>query len=105
MSEALFRMERELAQAREKKSIALKLIHGYGSSGVGGDIRLAVQRRLHEMVEAGKVRACIFGENWSKSDEVSWRLIQERPELKSDSDLGRANQGITIVVLQPLAKT
>lgn len=104
VAEALLRMERELAQAREKKSITLKLIHGYGSSGVGGDIRLAVQRRLHELVEAGKVRACIFGENWSKSDEVSWRLIQERPELKNDSDLGRANQGITIVVLQPLEK-
>jgi hypothetical protein len=104
VAEALLHMERELAQARENKSIALKLIHGYGSSGVGGDIRLAVQRRLHELVEAGKIRACIFGENWSKSDEVSWKLIHERPELKSDSDLGRANYGITIVVLQPPAK-
>jgi len=99
IQQALLRLERELSQVRQKKTIALKLIHGYGSSGMGGDIRLAVQRRLRELVDAGEVRACIFGEHWSRSDEVSWRLIQEHPELKGDSDLGRANQGITIVIL------
>lgn len=77
----------------------LKVIHGYGSSGVGGDIRIAVQRRLHELVQAGQIHGCIFGENWSKSDEASWRLLQAQPGLKSDPDLGRRNQGITIVVL------
>ena len=77
----------------------LKLIHGYGSSGAGGDIRLAAQRRLIEMTSRGEIRACIFGENWAKSDEQAWALIQARPELKQDTDLGKRNLGITIVVL------
>jgi hypothetical protein len=97
--EAMQRMERELALARQENAKALKLIHGYGSTGAGGDIRIAVQRRLLEMVQSGHIRACIFGESWSKSDEMSWKLLQSHPELKSDSDLGRRNLGITIVLL------
>ena len=77
----------------------LKIIHGYGSTGAGGDIRIAAQKRLYELAEAGQIRGCIFGENWAKSDEATWRLLQAHPELKSDLDLGRGNQGITVVVI------
>lgn len=97
--EAMQRLDRELALARQENAKLLKLIHGYGSTGAGGDIRLAVQKRLLEMVQTGHIRACIFGESWSKSDEVSWKLLQSHPELKIDSDLGHRNQGITIVLL------
>ncbi|MGB2605155.1 MAG: hypothetical protein WBC78_16275 [Candidatus Sulfotelmatobacter sp.] len=97
--EALQRLDRELHLARQEKAPLLKLIHGYGSTGAGGDIRIAVQKRLLEMAQTGHIRACIFGESWTKSDEVSWKLLQSHPELKSDSDLGRRNLGITIVLL------
>jgi hypothetical protein len=96
---ALQRLDRELSIAQQEKTKLLKLVHGYGSTGAGGDIRIAVQKRLLEMVENGQIRGCIFGENWSKSDEMAWRLLQSQPELKSDSDLGRHNRGITIVLL------
>jgi len=75
------------------------VIHGYGSTGVGGDIRLAVQKRLRELVDAGEIAACIFGENWGKVDDETWRILQAREELKSDPDLGRRNRGITVVIL------
>jgi hypothetical protein len=97
--EAMQRLDRELHLARQAKAPVLKLIHGYGSTGEGGDIRIAVQKRLLEMVQNGHIRACIFGESWSKSDEVSWKLLQSHRDLKSDSDLGRRNPGITIVLL------
>jgi len=99
VQEALQRLEREIAVARKEKILLLKVIHGYGSSGVGGDIRLAVQRRLCELAGAGQIWGCIFGEKWGKSDEVTWRLLQKQPELKNDPHLGRQNRGITIVVL------
>ena len=99
VQEALQRLDREMAAARQGKLTLLKVVHGYGSSGVGGDIRIAVQRRLHELAEAGQIRACIFGENWSKTDEATWRLLQAEFGLKSDPDLGRRNLGITIVLL------
>lgn len=97
--EALQQLDRELARARQTGCGVLKLIHGYGSSGAGGEIRLAAQKRLAEMASRGEIRACIFGEDWSKSDERAWALINARPELKQDTDLGRRNQGITIVAL------
>lgn len=99
VNQALQRLERELALARQENARFLKLVHGHGSSGVGGDIRIAVQKRLLEMANDGHIRGCIFGENWSKSDETTWKLLQSRPEIKSDADLGRCNRGITIVLL------
>jgi len=97
--EALQRLDQELAAARRERMPVLKIIHGYGSTGAGGDIRIAVQKRLYELAEAGRITGCIFGENWAKSDDAAWRLLQARPELKSDPDLGRGNEGISIVVL------
>jgi hypothetical protein len=97
--EALQRLDRELAIARQEKARLLKLVHGYGSTGQGGDIRIAVQKRLLEITQNGQIRGCIFGENWSKSDDAAWKLLQTQPELKGDSDLGRRNLGITIVIL------
>jgi hypothetical protein len=99
VARALQHLDRELARARQAGCKVLKLIHGYGSTGAGGEIRIAAQRRLNEMAGRGEIRACIFGENWAKSDEQAWALINARPELKQDHDLGRRNQGITIVVL------
>jgi len=99
VQEALQRLDRELALANQDKAKLLKLVHGYGSTGAGGDIRIAVQKRLFEMAQNNQIRGCIFGENWSKSDDATWRLLQSHPEVKSDSDLGRGNRGITIVVL------
>jgi hypothetical protein len=97
--EALQRLDRELSLARQENTKLMKIVHGYGSTGEGGDIRIAVQKRLVEMTQSGQIRGCVFGENWSKSDEATWRLLQAYAELKSDSDLGRRNRGITIVLL------
>lgn len=97
--EALTRLDRQLALARQQRCSLVKLIHGYGSSGVGGDIRIAVQKRLREMQEQSAIRAYIFGENWAASDTQTWALLKSQPALKTDSDLGKRNLGITIVVL------
>jgi hypothetical protein len=99
VGEALQHLDRELARARQSGSTVVKLIHGYGSSGAGGEIRVAVQKHLIELVGRSEIRRCIFGENWSKSDEQAWALINAHPELKRDADLGRRNLGITIVVI------
>jgi hypothetical protein len=97
--EALAHLDRELDSARKQKHLILKLIHGYGSTGKGGDIRIAVQKRLRELRDQGAIRQCIFGEDWSTTDTSTWILLKAHPALKTDPDLGKRNQGITIVVL------
>jgi len=97
--EARARLTRELHAARASGITLLKIIHGYGSSGVGGDLRIALQATLRQMQERGEVRGCIFGEDWRASDERTWALLKRFPVLKEDRDLGRRNRGITIVEL------
>jgi hypothetical protein len=87
-----------LRMARNERYAAVKLIHGYGSSGTGGAIRTAVQAHLMQCARSGEIRAFIAGEEWRISDERSWALLQKFPDLKQDSDLGRGNKGISIVV-------
>ena len=97
--EARARLTRELHAARVSGLTLLKIIHGYGSSGVGGDLRIALQATLRQMQQRGELRECIFGEDWRASDERTWALMKRFPELKNDRDLGRRNLGITIVEL------
>jgi len=97
--QARSRLSSEIRVAQQSGVRVLKVIHGYGSSGVGGDLRIALQSTLRQMAQAKEIHDCIYGENWRTSDERSWELLKRMPELKSDSDLGRGNRGITLVVL------
>jgi Smr domain-containing protein len=97
--QARARLAHELQAAAQAGTSLLKIIHGYGSSGAGGDLRIALQSTLRQMKNNGEIRECIFGENWSKGDERAWALLKQFPDLKQDHDLGRSNKGITIVVL------
>ena len=42
VNEALQRRGQNIALARQDKSVVLKIVHGYGSRGVGSDIRVAL---------------------------------------------------------------
>jgi len=99
VEQARARLQTELRTARQSGVKILKLIHGYGSTGVGGDLRVALQSTLRQMAQRHEIGDCIFGENWRTSDERSWALLKRIPELRGDSDLGRGNKGITLVVL------
>jgi len=99
VEQASARLRTELRSAQHSGLKVLKLIHGYGSSGVGGDLRIALQSMLRQMAQRHEIRDCIYGENWRTSDERTWELLKRMPELKSDGDLGKGNKGITMVVL------
>ena len=96
---ARLRMQHDFQQARRNCVIALKVIHGYGSSGTGGALRTELQKDLRQAVQQGSIRAAIAGEDWRISDERTWDLLNKYPEWKKDPDLGRNNRGISIVVL------
>ena len=62
--EALRRLEAELEAARHMNTPLLKLIHGYGSSGKGGKIRIAARERLDFLMRKREIRGYICGENF-----------------------------------------
>ena len=99
VEQARARLRGEIQNAQQSGVKVLKVVHGYGSSGVGGDLRIALQATLRQMVTAREIRECIYGENWRTSNERTWTLLKQMPELKGDSDLGKGNKGMTIVLL------
>jgi hypothetical protein len=99
VEQARARLQGEIHAAQQSGIKVLKVVHGYGSTGVGGDLRIALQSTLRQMVTKREIRDCIYGENWRTSDERTWKLLKRMPELKGDSDLGRGNKGMTIVIL------
>lgn len=98
VEQARLRMEHEVHIARQAGCKALKLIHGYGSSGVGGALRDELQKDLRRAAEHGAIKALIAGEDWRISNETTWELLKRFPKWKQDQDLGRSNPGISIVV-------
>jgi len=99
VEEARLRLQHQLQVARKQGYTAVKLIHGYGSSGVGGSLRIELQKELVRMAGSASVRSFIAGENWRVSDEKTWELLKRYPEWKQDPDLGKGNKGICIVLL------
>src|ERR1035438_1991419 len=78
---------------------AVKIIHGYGSTGKGGRLRKATHTLLDELKKSGSIKEFIGGEQWSKFELRTLTLIDRMPELYNDQDLERHNRGITIVFL------
>jgi DNA-nicking Smr family endonuclease len=99
IDQASLRLDRELYLARQAGAALVKIIHGYGSSGVGGVLRYAVFNLLNRKKENGEIRAFVAGEDWRISDVTTWDILKKHPELKQDRDLGKANKGISIVLL------
>src|SRR5271165_804023 len=89
VEQARARLNTELNVARKGGVKILKIIHGYGSSGVGGDLRFGLQATLRQMADRQEIRACIYGENWRKADEQAWAVLKQFPKLKEDRDLGK----------------
>jgi Smr domain-containing protein len=97
--QACQKLEAALARARKDGIVALKVIHGYGSSGTGGVLRFAIRGFLRQLKEKGELAAFVNGESWSSFDERTKLIFAKVPELVLDSDLGRGNKGITFVLL------
>jgi len=99
VEEARQRLLAELRQGRQSGVVAIKIIHGYGSTGKGGALRTALRTSLLRRKKEGLVTRVIFGEKWDIFEEDSRYAIERCPDLRSDRDLNRSNEGITIAVL------
>jgi hypothetical protein len=99
VDEARQRLRAELESARARRVSALKLIHGYGSSGVGGKLKDALRVSLKNLRNKGDIAAFVAGERWTISEPLAREILDRCPALGRDSDLNRYNDGITIVLL------
>lgn len=99
VSEAIDRMHMGIQEMRHIRAKAVKLIHGYGSTGRGGKICTGIRAELADMKRKKQIREYIPGEDFGPTDAASRRLADQDRNISRDPDYGRINQGITIVVL------
>ena len=94
------RLIARIAEAQKSGTAVLKVIHGYGSKGVGGKLRVALRKTLEGLAAEGRLRRVIPGERWDIFDPATQGLLGDYAELSGDEDLGQQNAGITIVELR-----
>ena len=99
VQEAQRRIQAEIETAKYGKWTCLKLIHGYGSSGRGGQIKNSLPGFLNSQMRKGNITDYIRGEDFSIFDSITQRAMLRYPELANDSDMNKCNHGITIVLL------
>lgn len=98
-SDAVKRVTYNIRNGKDWGCGAMKIIHGYGSTGKGGRIRTEVRRYLQEQKDKRYIKDFILGENFSIFDEATRSAFMLCDELRKDSDLEHHNNGITIVIL------
>ena len=94
---ALKRMHNELEQAKIDSVRVVTLIHGYGSSGKGGKIRIECRKSLDYLLQKGVVKNVVHGENLHKRSGIGKAMIRQYPDLEQLCKSDFNNQGITLV--------
>lgn len=96
---ALTKLQTELRRAKAGRQAAVKVVHGYGSSGEGGVIKSKMRGFLLDKKRQGLVTDFVTGEDFTPFSENGRRAVTIVPSLSKDKDYGRSNPGITIVLL------
>ena len=89
----------ELHHSRALGFTALKIIHGYGSSGTGGRIRVEARSYLARLKSRGEIADFIPGEDFTIFNSATLAAFQRCGDLRKDPDLERHNNGVTVVLL------
>lgn len=96
--EAIKKMTNHLTSSRQQGCKAILLVHGYGSTGQGGAIRVAVRSKLKEKSLCGLVRAVCPGEEWYIKKK---QMLDICPRLKDcEKDIVLGGRGVTVVLLR-----
>ena len=85
--QAIRQMLFELRRSPGLGCSGVKLIHGYGSSGAGGRIRVEARRRLDRMKAGGEIWGYIPGESQQRRD------LRPAVRERQSSALDRKNEG------------
>lgn len=96
---AVRRLTFELHHSRRLGVTVLKIIHGYGSSGTGGRIRVEARSYLQKLKGKREIKDFITGEQFSIFNEQTRAAFLQCGDLRKDKDLERHNNGVTFIVL------
>ena len=96
-AEAMDRLKASIKLAKQSKFKCAVVIHGYGSSGKGGAIRVAARQWLNAQVRNGSLKSLVNGEDFNILSEKARELRAKFPEF--ETLLHVTNHGVTVVEL------
>lgn len=99
VDQAIRQLTFELKRSKAMGFRVLKIIHGYGSSGTGGRIRVESWSYLSRMKSKGEIEDFIPGEEFSIFNSATLAAFRRCNELRRDPDLERHNNGVTFILL------
>ena len=99
VDQAIARLTAEITASKKEKYAVLKIIHGYGSSGVGGRLRTELRKYLAVQKQRGVIRNFVAGEDFSIFNMDALAMMRSCDEVRKDHDLDRSNNGITLILL------
>ena len=100
LEEAERRLLLEVRKCHGDGIFVLKVIHGYGSGGRGGVLRMGLRKVFSEYQRTGDILGFASGEEFSIFHAVSLEMITAAPELRFDRDLERFNPGVSFLWIQ-----
>lgn len=77
----------------------MKVIHGYGSHGVGGAIRLAFLKKCQDLKNRHIIEDYTCCDKWIDKNVVKKIATNYCPDLLADKELFHINSGCSIVIL------
>jgi hypothetical protein len=80
------------------KEKVIKIIHGYGSTGVGGKIKEITHQYLKQLINQNKIKAFIPGEAFSIPIGYDEVIHQFKLLIQNDEDYKKSNDGITYII-------
>ena len=99
VSDAGKRLANAIKEAISNKEKVIKILHGYGSHGVGGSIKIAVRKSLLKRLNNKEIKAYIPGEAFASLMGFDDAIREYNDLIKNDSDYNKINDGITYVIL------
>lgn len=95
---ALAKLEIEIEIAHFEGCEIMRIIHGYGSNGVGGEIKKSLIPYLVQAKRKGLIKDFIKGEEWATSEKIK-NVIDKFKEIYLDIELLSSNPGMTVILL------
>lgn len=89
-----------IENASRDNTTVIKVLHGYGSHGRGGAILLNLRKLLANLKKQNKILDYFGGESWNMFNQKTMFALKRDKSIVGDEDLGKANPGITIIILK-----
>ncbi len=96
---AVWLMEQAISDAKSEGIRVLVVVHGYGSHGKGGTIKMCAMQKLKILRKQGVIRAFVPGDNWCDTNEDKLLINSLCPETIISTDIGNLNSGVTVVLV------